>query len=179
MLFGYARARSRAALEEQCALLWAAGADAVYADEVGSGSRVERPEHDRLVATVLGHSDATVLVTSVAVWARTTRHLHESLSTLVSAGVTFRSLDEDWTLTPGCPVSQARLDGLRVGLDCDRALTSARSREAAAVNRIGRPRLLNAEQVEEALRLLEAGRAPALVAHRFGVSEKTIRRIAR
>lgn len=179
MLFGYARAFSRAALEEQCAQLWAAGADEVYADEVGSGSRVQRPEQDGLMASVHGHPDATVMVTSVAVWARNARHFHDSVTALVGAGSSFRVLDEDWTLTPGCPISQARLDGLRLALDCDFALTRARSRGAAAVNPIGRPRLLNAEQVEEVLGLLEAGRAPALVAHRFGVSERTARRIAR
>ena len=127
----------------------------------------------------LGNGD-TLVVCKLDRLARSTRDLLNTLDAIGRAGATFKSLADGWadTTTPHGRLMLTVLGGLA---EFERHLILARTSEGrtrAQANgvRFGRPKVLTAYQLLEALRRRAAGETLTEIARSFNVSHMTVAR---
>ena len=179
MIFGYARASTdEQILDLQIDALRDAGCERIFEDRGISGARAIRPGLSRALAAA-GQDDVLV------VWrldrlSRSLPHLIDTLDTLGSRGVEFRSLTEAIdTQSPGGKLVFHMMGALA---EFERSLISERTRKGmkAAKRRgrhVGRPRLLDPHKIETARRLIDTrDETQAGAASLLGVSVSTLRR---
>lgn len=178
MQIGYMRVSTEDQnLDMQRQALEAAGCDAIYEDQGISGAATVRDGLTRALAAV---SEGDVLV----VWkldrlGRSLPHLIDTITSLRDRGIGFRSLQEqiDTTSAGG----RFYMHILAALAEFEREMIRDRTKEGmkAAKRRgvkLGRPAKLAPFQVEEARRMIEAGRSRQDVAALFSVSALTLRR---
>ena len=157
--FGYARVSTlEQNLDLQLKALKKAGCRMIFREKV-SGFIRQRPEFQRILDQI-GPGD-TIVVWKLDRLARSTRDLLNTMETIHEAGGKFQSLSEPWanTTTHVGKVIMTVFAGIaEFERDLIRERTGA-GREAAKKRgvRFGRPRKLNAEQVQVAVQLLAQG----------------------
>lgn len=182
-LFGYARASTEGqSLDAQFEALRAAGCEASHIVlETIAGAHAERPQFDRLLATI---EDGDVLIVSrLDRLARSTRDLLNILAALGRRGAAFRSLGDSWadttpphggliaTVLEGLAEFESELIRLRTG--------EGRTRARARGQHLGRPPKLTPAQRRQGLQALASGEATqADLVRQFKVSKSTISRLA-
>jgi DNA invertase Pin-like site-specific DNA recombinase len=177
MLVGYARVSTiDQNLDLQIDALRTAGCERIFSDRT-SGARTDRPGLREALAFA---RDGDLLV----VWkldrlSRSLSHLVETVQELERRGVGFRSLTEG--LDTSNPGGKAIFPIFAAISAVERALVIERTKAGLAAakqrGRIGgRPKLLTAEKLAAAMKLLGAGTAPRDVASILGVSIPTLYR---
>src|SRR6202171_4580971 len=145
-----------------------------YVDQGISGSRVRRPELDRLMADAHRHQFDAVIVWKFDRFARSVSHLLRALETFQALGIEFVSLSESLdTSTPG---GKLVCTGLGAVCQLERSLiverVKAGLRNARAKGRkLGRPRKVSNPLVITRLRAL--GASWRAVGNALGVSATT------
>ena len=180
MIFGYARVSTEEQkLEAQKDALEAAGVERIFADKL-SGNIKERPQLWVLIDQL--RDGDVVIVTKYDRLARSLKDLLEIVEAINVKGAGFKSLAEDIdTTTPAGRLvfhvfaSIAQFERERIAERTKEGLAAARKRGRIG----GRPRALNDQQSQEALRMRdEEGRSITEIAALFKVSDKTIRRLS-
>ena len=181
MKFGYIRvstrkqARDGNSLEAQREALTAAGAEKIYTDAF-TGTRMERPEFDRLRAQ-LRRGDV-LIVTRLDRLARSVSHASGLITDMIDEGITIHVLnlgvlsnDSVNTLLRNVLLSFAQFE---------RDMIVQRTQEGKAVARAtdpdfreGRPPKFDAEQLDHAMELLE-NHSYAQTAKLTGISKSTL-----
>jgi DNA invertase Pin-like site-specific DNA recombinase len=177
MLVGYARVSTiDQNLDLQIDALRAAGCERIFSDRT-SGARADRPGLHEALAFA---RDGDLLV----VWkldrlSRSLSHLVETVQELERRGTGFRSLTEG--LDTSNSGGKAIFPLFAAIASVERTLLQERTRAGLAAAKLrgrigGRPRLLTAEKMAAAMKLLGAGTAPREVATILGVSIPTLYR---
>ena len=180
MKIGYARVSTQDQnLDLQLKALKNEGCQKIFREKV-SGFNRQRPEFQRMLDQI--RSGDTIVVWKLDRLARSTRDLLNTMETINEAGGRLQSLSEPWANTTthtGKMIMTVFAGIAEFERDLIRERTSA-GREAAKQRgvRFGRPRKLNADQVEVASRLLAEGKAVRDIARTFGVHEATVYRLA-
>ena len=164
--------------------LEAAGCDRIYTDQGISGTRVRRPELDRLLDR-LGRGDE-VVVWKLDRLGRNTRHLLELLDDFKSRGIKFRSLRDGIATDPdsevGGAIAQAMVTIISAFAQLERDQLSERTRAgmaaaAAAGRKAGRREVTaDHEKVQRAHELKVRGLKPADIGKIIGASRATVYR---
>src|SRR6266404_2445492 len=151
-----------------------------YVDLGISGSKVRRPELDRLMADAhRGQFDA-VIVWKFDRFARSVSHLLRALETFQALGIDFVSLSE--SLDTSTPTGKMVFTVLGAVAELERSLIVERVKAGlrnarAKGKRLGRPRVsVSAAKIKE---LRAEGLSWAKIAERLGVGEGTVYRAAR
>ena len=165
-------------LDAQIEAIKKAGATAIFREKV-SGVRADRPQLAKLMVSL--KKGDTVLVTKLDRLGRSTRELLDLIHHIDQAGAAFRSLGDPLFDTT---TSQGRLlvTMLAAIAEFERELIRERTgegRKRAMANgvKFGRPRALDAFQMQEALRRREIGEPLGIIAQSYRVSSKTIARL--
>lgn len=180
MKIGYARVSTQDQnLELQLKALKKAGCQKIFREKISGFSR-QRPEFQRMLDQI--RPGDTIMVWKLDRLARSTRDLLNTMETINEAGATFQSLSEPWanTTTHAGKMIMTVFAGIaEFERDLIRERTGA-GREAAIQRgvRFGRPRKLNADQVQVAAKLLSEGKPVRDIARTFNVHEATIYRLA-
>ncbi|HTT24971.1 MAG TPA: recombinase family protein [Candidatus Sulfotelmatobacter sp.] len=180
MKIGYARVSTREQnLDLQLKALKKTGCTKIFREKL-SGATRQRPEFQRMLDQI--RPGDTIIVWKLDRLARSTRDLLSTMETIHEAGGKFQSLSEPWANTTshaGKMIMTVFAGIAEFERDLIRERTGA-GREAAKQRgvRFGRPRKLNAEQVELASQLLAQGKAVRDIARTFEVHEATIYRLA-
>ena len=178
MILGYARVSTEDQnLDAQIAALEAAGAQRIYGEKI-SGSKITRPELDRLLDHL--RPDDVIIVTKYDRLSRSLQDLLTIVEAIRSKGAGFRSLAEDIdTTTPAGRLvfhvfaSIAQFERERIAERTKEGLAAARKRGRVG----GRPPALSRERRAEVQRMRDQeGRSVAELARLFQVSPNTIRR---
>lgn len=159
---------------------WNVASGCEYVDCGISGTKENRPELDRLMADAHRRKFDVIVVWKFDRFARSVSHLLRALETFQALGIEFVSLTEGVdTSTPAGKMVFTVLGAvaeLERSLICERVRAGLRNAKAKG-KRLGRPR-----------RLVDATRIAALRAQglgwravgvKLGVSERTVRRVAR
>ena len=162
----------------------AAGCDRIYTDHGVSGTRIKRPELDRMLDR-LGRGDE-VVVWKLDRLGRNTRHLLELLDDFKSRGIKFRSLRDGIATDPdsevGGAIAQAMITIISAFAQLERDQLSERTRAgmaaAAAAGRKAGRREVTAEHenVQRAHELKARGLKPADIGKIIGASRATVYR---
>jgi DNA invertase Pin-like site-specific DNA recombinase len=179
MKIGYARVSTEDQhVDLQLDALTQAGCQRLFCEKV-SGAGPQRPELLRMLEQL--REGDTVVVWKLDRLARSTRDLLATVETIRAAGATFRSLSEPWadTTSHGGKFILTVFAGMA---EFERELIRERTRAGRDVAkrrgvRFGRPKKLNVEQRELAVRLRVEGKSVKEVAHIFGVHASTIYRL--
>ena len=177
MRIGYARVSTQdQKLDLQLKALKKAGCQKIFREKV-SGFIRQRPEFQRMLAR-FGRATRVWKLDRLA---RSTRDLLNTMETIHEAGGKFQLLSEPWanTTTHVGKMIMAVFAGIA---EFEKELIRERTgagREAAKRRgvRFGRPRKLNADQVQVASQLLAEGKAVCDIARTFNVHEATIYRL--
>jgi DNA invertase Pin-like site-specific DNA recombinase len=180
MKIGYARVSTEDQhVDLQLDALTQAGCQRLFCEKV-SGAGPQRPELLRMREQL--RAGDTVVVWKLDRLARSTRDLLATVETIRTAGATFRSLSEPWadTTSHGGKFILTVFAGMA---EFERELIRERTRAGRDVAkrrgvRFGRPKKLNVEQRDLAIRLRAEGKSVKEVAHIFGVHVSTIYRLA-
>jgi DNA invertase Pin-like site-specific DNA recombinase len=178
-VLGYARVSTQDQdLTAQLEALRKAGAKTVYREKV-SGARADRPQLAKLMASL--KKGDVVLVTKLDRLGRSTRELLQLIHHIDQTGASFKSLGDPLFDTT---TSQGRLlvTMLAAIAEFERELIRERTgegRKRAMANgvKFGRPRALDAFQMQEALRRRQIGEPLGIIAQSYRVSVKTIARL--
>ena len=180
MKIGYARVSTEDQhVDLQLDALTQAGCQRLFCEKV-SGAGHQRPELLRMLEQL--RAGDTVVVWKLDRLARSTRDLLATVETIRAAGATFRSLSEPWAdttsyggkfiLTVFAGIAEFERELIRERTHAGRDVAKRRG------VRFGRPKKLNGEQRDLALRLRAEGKSVKEVAHIFGVHVSTIYRLA-
>src|SRR5215510_11279290 len=180
MKLGYARvSTAEQPLTMQLDLLRQANCERLF-QEKHSGAVRDRVALGRLLEQL--RAGDTVVVWKLDRLARSTRELLATVETIREAGATFRSLSEPWadTTSHGGKFILTVFAGMA---EFERELIRERTRAGRDMAkrrgvRFGRPKKMNAEQRDLALRLRAEGKSVKEVANIFGVHVSTIYRLA-
>jgi DNA invertase Pin-like site-specific DNA recombinase len=180
MNIGYARVSTEEQnLTLQTASLRAAGCETIHEDWGYSGSSLSRPGLEDAL-TQLKKGD-TLVVWRLDRLGRSLVHLVHTINDLEKNGIHFRSLTEsiDTTSSGGRLVFHI----MAAMAEFERNLISERTRAGMKVakdagRQVGRPPLLTKEQKAEVLSALMQGVSKIVIAKRFGVSLRTVERMA-
>jgi DNA invertase Pin-like site-specific DNA recombinase len=180
MKSGYARVPTEDQhVDLQLDALTQAGCQRMFCEKV-SGAGHQRPELLRMLEQL--RAGDTVVVWKLARLARSTRDRLATVETIRAAGATFRSLSEPWadTTSHGGKFMLTVFAGLA---ELERELIRERTRAGREVAkqrgmRFGRPKKLNVEPRNLAVRLRAEGKSVKEVANIFGVHVSTIYRLA-
>jgi DNA invertase Pin-like site-specific DNA recombinase len=144
-----------------------------------SGFNRQRPEFQRLLDQI--RPGDIIVVWKLDRLARSTRDLLNTMDTINEAGGKFQSISESWAnttthagkmiMTVFAGIAEFERDLIRERTGAGRAAAKRRG------VRFGRPRKLNAEQVQVASQLLADGKAIRDIARTFNVHEATIYRL--
>jgi DNA invertase Pin-like site-specific DNA recombinase len=180
MKIGYARVSTEDQhVDLQLDALTQAGCQRMFCEKV-SGAGHQRPELLRMLEQL--RAGDTVVVWKLDRLARSTRDLLATVEAIRAAGATFRSLSEPWadTTSHGGKFILTVFAGMA---EFERELIRERTRAGREVAkrrgvRFGRPKKLNVEQRDLAVRLRAEGKSVKEVANIFGVHVSTIYRLA-
>lgn len=179
MLLGYARVSTdEQSLDLQRDALRAAGCEVIFED-AASGAQRERPGlHEALSFVRPGD---VLIVWRLDRLGRSLHHLIEIVNDLRARGIEFRSLNDN--IDTSSPAGKLVFHIFGALAEFERELIRERTRAGLRAARErgrlgGRPRALDAEQLEAARAMLATGQSMRRVARIFGVSERTIRRYA-
>lgn len=180
MKIGYARVSTEDQhVDLQRDALTQAGCQRLFCEKV-SGAGHQRPELLRMLEQL--RAGDTVVVWKLDRLARSTRDLLATVETIRAAGATLRSLSEPWadTTSHGGQFILTVFAGMA---EFERELIRERTRAGRDVAkrrgvRFGRPKKLNIEQRDLAVRLRAEGKSVKEVAHIFSVHVSTIYRLA-
>jgi DNA invertase Pin-like site-specific DNA recombinase len=180
MKIGYARVSTEDQHGDlQLDALTQAGCQRLFCEKV-SGAGPQRPELLRMLEQL--RAGDMVVVWKLDRLARSTRDLLATVETIRAAGATFRSLSEPWadTTSHGGKFILTVFAGMA---EFERELIRERTRAGRDVAkrrgvRFGRPKKLNVEQRDLAVRLRAEGKSVKEVANIFGVHVSTIYRLA-
>jgi DNA invertase Pin-like site-specific DNA recombinase len=149
----------------------------VFTDKA-SGKDTHRPELERLLAFV--REGDTVVVHSMDRLARNLDDLRRVVQGLTKRGVRIEFVKEGLTFTgEDSPMANLMLSVMGAFAEFERALLRERQREGIALAKQrgvyrGRRRSLNAEQIAEMKRRIDAGEPKAQVARDLGISRETL-----
>lgn len=179
MIFGYARVSTDGqTLDAQREFLVKSGAERVFA-ETASGAQSNRPQFEKLLR-IVDRGD-TIIVTRLDRLVRSTRDLLNTLESLSTKGVGFRSLYDVWadTTTPHGRLMFTVLGGLaEFERELIRARTSdGRARARARGKSLGRPFKLTPYQRAEVITRKAAGESVRDIARLLNVSASTVSRV--
>jgi DNA invertase Pin-like site-specific DNA recombinase len=177
MLIGYARVSTLDQnLDLQTDALRAAGCERTFSDRT-TGARADRPGLREALA--FAREGDLIVVWKLDRLSRSLSHLVEPVQELERRGIGFRSLTEglDTNNTGG----RAIFPLFAAIASVERTLIQERTRAGLAAARQrgrvgGRPKVLTAEKVEAAMKLLGTGTPPREVANILGVSIPTLYR---
>jgi DNA invertase Pin-like site-specific DNA recombinase len=180
MKIGYARVSTEDQhVDLQLDALTQAGCQRMFCEKV-SGAGHQRPELLRMLEQL--RAGDTVVVWKLDRLARSTRDLLATVEAIRAAGATFRSLSEPWadTTSHGGKFILTVFAGMA---EFERELIRERTRAGREVAkrrgvRFGRPKKLNVEQRDLAVRLRAEGKSAKEVANIFGVHVSTIYRLS-
>ncbi len=181
MILGYARVSTADQdLAAQLDTLTAAGAERVFREKI-SGARSDRPELAALLRNL--QAGDILLVTRIDRLARSTLDLLSILKTVGDIGASFKSLGDAWADFT-TPHGRLILTVMGAMAEWERELIKARTGEGrkrakAEGRKCGGPKpKMTPEQKQIAISRLEMGDSYALVSKYFGVSIRTIKRLA-
>ena len=178
VILGYARVSTEGqSLEAQLDALNAAGVERIFSEKI-SGSRLARPELDKLIDQL--RPGDVVTVTKYDRLSRSLQDLLAIVEEIRSKGAGFRSLAEEINTTSSAGrlvfhvfASIAQFERERISERTREGLAAAR--KAGRIG--GRPPVLSRHQRDEVRRLRdEEGRRVAEIARLFEVSPNTVRR---
>lgn len=179
MKIGYARVSTDdQSLALQVDALVAAGCEQIFRDEGVSGARMSRPALDMLLATA--RPGDVVVAWRLDRLGRSLSHLIDLINNLRGAGIGFVSLCE--AIDTDTASGRLLFHVMGALAEFERALISERTRagmEAARIrgSRLGRPRRLNAADIEAAWSAFRDGRATlSELARRMNVPRPTLAR---
>lgn len=180
MKIGYARVSTEDQnLDLQVSALRKIGCKSIYSDKGVSGATVSRPGLDRALRK-LQRGD-TLVVWRLDRLGRSLVHLVHAINDLEKRGIHFRSLTEniDTSSSGGRLVFHI----MAAMAEFERNLISERTRAGMTVAKasgrnVGRPPALSPWERTAALKALKKGEAKNVVARRYGVSTRTIERVA-
>jgi len=180
MKIGYARVSTEDQnLDLQISALRKAGCETICRDSGVSGAAVSRPGLDR-VLSLLKRGD-TLVVWRLDRLGRSLVHLVHTVNDLEKRGVHFKSLTEsiDTSSSGGRLVFHI----MAAMAEFERNLISERTRAGMTVAKasgrnVGRPPVMNQKERTAALKAIKKGEAKNVVARRYGVSIRTIERVA-
>ena len=178
MEFGYARVSTlEQNTQQQESALKDAGCDRVYIDHGVSGAAEERPDLNRLLDQL--REGDVVVVTKLDRLGRSLPQIFDIVETIEQRGAGLRSLAEsdiDTTTAAGklvfrvfAVVAEFERDRLR-----ERTLEGI-ARARASGTHLGRPKTLDAHQIENLRRLREQGESYGSLAKTFNIARSTAR----
>jgi len=186
-LIGYARVSTRPqATERQQADLIAAGVrrDDLYLDHGVSGARASRPQFDRALDAL--EAGDTLVITTLDRLGRSTQNMLDLAQQLRDRGAGLRVLnlgggDVDTSTPMGSMLFtiMAALAQMEHDIKRERIVDSISKRREAGKALGGRPRRVTDSQIQNAVRLVEAGEPAAQVARDLGMSRATFYRRSR
>lgn len=180
MKVGYARVSTDDQNPDlQLTALKRAGCGKIFTDKA-TGSNIKRPELARCLKTLKAGDVLTVW--KLDRLGRSLGDLITMLDDLKGQGVAFQSLTE--AIDTETPTGRAMWQMVGILAELERSLIQERTKagRAAAVARgvkMGRKRLLSAQQTDHARKLIEQGESPDNVAQSLNVSRRTLYRALR
>ncbi|MCA8204717.1 recombinase family protein [Burkholderia sp. AU33545] len=174
---GYARVSTEEqSLDLQLIALRKAGCSRIFTDHGVSGMHHERPGLHELISAA--KSGDTIVVWRLDRLGRSLKHLIQILSDLRERGIHFASLNE--AIDTGTPTGTFIFHMLAALAEFERSLISERTKAGMAVARthgshLGRPRILNAQQIKIA-RELEKTFTAKETARLLSVDKRTLER---
>lgn len=178
-IYGYARegisqAKAENSLDAQKNALKAAGATEVFADTF-TGTKLERPEFDRLNALLKGGD--TLIVTKLDKLARTVGQASEMIADLISRRITVNVLNLG--ILDNSSTSELMRKTLIAFAQFEREMIVERTQEGRAIARTkegyseGRPKKYTEEQIKNAMELLNDN-SYTQVSAMTGISKSTL-----
>lgn len=168
--------------EAQADALTSAGARRCWADAGVSGGTplLDRPAMRELLSVAA--PEDVVLVTKLDRAFRSLPDLLASTHELLERGISIRALDGSIDTRDNSPTGELTRSVLGAVASWERAIVSARTREALEHRRregvvLGRPRLLTPDDIERARVWRADGWSYARIGRRLGCSDRAIRRI--
>jgi DNA invertase Pin-like site-specific DNA recombinase len=177
MLIGYARVSTvDQNLDLQLDALRAAGCERVFSDRT-TGARADRPGLREALA--FAREGDLIVVWKLDRLSRSLSHLVETVQELERRGIGFRSLTEG--LDTSNSGGKAIFPLFAAIASVERTLIQERTRAGLAAARLrgrvgGRPKLMTAEKLAAAMKLLGAGSSPKEIAGILNVSIATLYR---
>ncbi|WP_322039956.1 recombinase family protein [Burkholderia diffusa] len=174
---GYARVSTEEqSLDLQLTALRKAGCSRIFTDHGVSGMHHERPGLHELISTA--KAGDTIVVWRLDRLGRSLKHLIQILSDLRERGIHFASLNE--AIDTGTPTGTFIFHMLAALAEFERSLISERTKAGMAVartrgSRLGRPRILNAQQLKIARELKKTFTAKE-TARLLSVDKRTLER---
>ena len=180
MLIGYARvSTTEQNLDLQIDALQKMGCDRIYFDKA-SGAKIERPELKKAVESC--SAGDTLVVWKLDRLGRSLRHLIDTVASLGDRGVGFKTCCDgiDTTTSSGKLVFHifAALAEFERSLIKDRTMAGLQAARRRGKNG-GRPRLINSESLDAAMKLSIAGTPRNEIAKLLNVSLTTLWRCLR
>lgn len=186
-LIGYARVSTKQqATDRQQVDLLAAGVrrDDLYVDHGVSAARASRPAFDRALDAI--HDGDTLVVTTLDRLGRSTQNMLDFAEALRarSAGLRVLNLgggDVDTSTPMGSMVFtvMSALAQMELDIKRERVTDSVAKRRTSGGDLGGRPQKVTDRQIQNAIRLIDAGEAAAGVLRDLGLSRSTFYRRAR
>lgn len=177
MHLGYAQLAPKQASLAVAAKLKAAGCDLVVIDRSSGNAVAVRPSLNRAVGQ-LGRGDV-LIVPALDSLASSLPELVNRLHEIDARGASLRSLADEMDVRSD---SGSQLIGALMAFERSRASDRIRCGMSAAKHNgqhVGRPRLLDPQQVREAMARVHAGEPVPNVARALGVSRQTLQRAFR
>jgi DNA invertase Pin-like site-specific DNA recombinase len=186
-LIGYARVSTRQqTTDRQEADLLAAGVrrDDLYLDRGVSGARASRPNFDKAIDAL--HPGDTLVITTLDRLGRSTQNMLAFSEELNGRGAGLRVLnlgggDVDTSTPMGSMLFtiMAALAQMELEIKRERVVDSVSKRREAGKDLGGRRQAISDSQIQNALRLVQAGEPAAQVARDLGMSRATFYRRTR
>lgn len=177
--YGYCRVSSRKqgdgnSLDAQRELLIQSGAEEIY-EEIFTGSRIDRPEFDKLLSVI--KPGDTLIVTKLDRFARSINKGTELIERLIDMGVTVHILNLG--ILNNSPASRLTRNIFLAFAEFERDMIIERTQEGKEIAKLkddfrdGRPKKFKNSQIEHALGLLD-NYSYNQVAEMTGISKSTL-----
>lgn len=183
MKYGYARVSTAGqkkggnSLDEQKAILTAAGADEIITD-IFTGTKLDRPEFTKLLSRI--QPNDTLYVTKLDRFARTAAEGSTLVKELVNKGVNVEILNMG--RADNTPMGKLMIQVMLAFAEFERDMIVERTQAGKAIARNkgirvdGRPNKFTPQQTEHAMSLLDEGNSFTRVEALTGISKSTLKR---